>query len=390
MEDRLLQFARKSTGCTPRLGEEGGDAMNTERKHTQPKAQRPSQLRLSDDEVTLPPRLAHIQNLPWLDCYDQQLRTENKSENTRKTYLNGLRALVETPLPGEDILSASGLESMTVRTLANRLEPHSGRIDRWTHSMSELSPSTYNARLAAARHIIKWLGHRWPDHLVRARTGRKLPRTLSRRELTSVIEAANTSENAIASVVVTVLLDTGMRVSEICNLNLADLEMEGLHAKVLGGKGDKDRIVLFTQRTKECIDAYLPIRTSRLREDDQAFLLNSAGRRLQPRGVQRLMDQLAEEAAIPKGRLTPHVLRHNFATGLLERGADLVTIQRLLGHTSIATTRVYLDISDQTLREVYHRAQSMRQTISESGSVDEDLVDEQGGTQTFGIDISRM
>jgi site-specific recombinase XerD len=256
--------------------------------------------------------------------------------------------------------------------------------------MSELSPSTYNARLAAARHIIKWLGHRWPDHLVRARTGRKLPRTLSRRELTSVIEAANTSENAIASVVVTVLLDTGMRVSEICNLNLADLEMEGLHAKVLGGKGDKDRIVLFTQRTKECIDSYLPIRTSRLREDDQAFLLNSAGRRLQPRGVQRLMDQLAEEAAIPKGRLTPHVLRHNFATGLLERGADLVTIQRLLGHTSIATTRVYLDISDQTLREVYHRAQSMRQTISESGVVDEALVDEQGGTQTFGIDISRM
>lgn len=81
-----------------------------------------------------------------------------------------------------------------------------------------------------------------------------------------------------------------------------------------------------------------------------------------------MMDVLAGEAGVPKGKLTPHVLRHNFATGLLERGADLVTIQRLMGHATIATTRVYLEISDQTLREVYHRAQALRMDDAELDS----------------------
>tara|TARA_Y100000994_G_scaffold187189_1_gene155978 strand:+ start:1465 stop:2304 length:840 start_codon:yes stop_codon:yes gene_type:complete len=276
-----------------------------------------------------------------------------------------LRHLIEMPLPGENILSERQRDGMSVEELLERVEPFNGRLDLWVHSLIDRSPSTVKARLAAANHLMNWLGQKWPEHLVRPKSGKKLPRTLTSRELTLVKEAASCSEDPVTNLVVTMILDTGLRVSELCELSLSDIDLHDHSAMVIDGKGGKDRLVLFTQATVARILAWLPLRDARDPKGEH-LLVTKAGTALQSRTIQRMMDRLADEAEIPRGRLTPHVLRHNFATGLLERGADLVSIQRLLGHASIATTRVYLEISDQTLREIYKRAQSIEVEEDES------------------------
>ena len=207
-----------------------------------------------------------------------------------------------------------------------------------------------------------------------------MPKTLGKRELERLRLAIRDSEDPLAMPISTLLLDTGLRVSELCALDIDDVDKEDLSALVIGGKGEKDRTVLFTESTVEVLESWEPIRESRIKigPDDsiRANFVSSRGRRINPRSIQKMMDKLADEADIPRSRLSPHTLRHTFATGLLQRGADLVTIQRLLGHSSIATTRVYLEIGDQTLREIYHRAQrSPQKTEEEKGkeSLEEDV-----------------
>ncbi len=320
--------------------------------------QRAVQQRLYTDGPVLPPRLVTRAHLPWLGAYTTQLQTEGKSVNTQKSYMVALRHLIEMPLPSENILSEIDRDGMSVEDLLERVEPFNGRLDLWVHSLIDRSPSTVKARLAAANHLMNWLGQKWPEHLVRPKSGKKLPRTLTSRELSMVKEAASCSEDPVTNLVVTMILDTGLRVSELCELSLSDIDLHDHSAMVIDGKGGKDRLVLFTQATVARILAWLPLREARSPQGEH-LLVTKAGTALQSRTIQRMMDRLADEAGVPRGRLTPHVLRHNFATGLLERGADLVSIQRLLGHASIATTRVYLEISDQTLREIYKRAQTI-------------------------------
>ncbi len=152
------------------------------------------------------------------------------------------------------------------------------------------------------------------------------------------------------------LYASGLRLSELAGLNLKDLDLEAGVIKVLG-KGAKERLALLGEPARKALAAYLPFRSAlskRTGMKEEALFLNRRGGPLSPRGVARVVGAWARKAGLPGG-LSPHGLRHSFATHMLEGGADLRTVQELLGHASISSTQRYLHINVDYLLEEYDR-----------------------------------
>ncbi len=257
--------------------------------------------------------------------------------------------------------SEQDIDSVTLKQIHHYAGAILENFDDWMNGMNMCAPSTIRAHLAAISAFLRWIGLDLPGHIRRPKAERRLPKTLSDGEVAALVLASDGSSNRLDKILIRLLLDTGLRVSEVCDLDIYDVDISARNLRVRGGKGDKDRTVLFTvkcaQEIVEWINQHRPKPTNP--SDPAALLLNSRGARIHPRGVQRTMDRLARRASIDTRRLTPHVLRHTFATGLLRRGADIVSIQRLLGHADLTTTRVYLDITDTALREIYDRSQQI-------------------------------
>jgi integrase/recombinase XerC len=148
------------------------------------------------------------------------------------------------------------------------------------------------------------------------------------------------------------LYATGVRCSELVALDLAEVDLSARLVRVLG-KGRKERIVPFGTAAQRALEDYLEIRQNFGPKTD-ALLVNRLGGRLTDRSIRRLLRQRVTETAF-KQRISPHTLRHAFATHLLERGADLRSIQELLGHASLSTTQKYTHVTTRQMLEIYRK-----------------------------------
>lgn len=184
-----------------------------------------------------------------------------------------------------------------------------------------------------------------------------LPKFLRDSELDKIFEICkfDTPINQRDSLIIELLYATGVRVSELVNIKINDIDFSERVIKVLG-KGSKERIVIYNNHTKKALDIFLNDGYHIFNKKNSGYLiLNKDGDNLSERYVRNIINKLVKKAGLDI-KISPHTLRHTFATDMLEEGSDLMTVKELLGHESLNTTSIYTHITNDQIKKVYNMA----------------------------------
>jgi integrase/recombinase XerD len=239
-------------------------------------------------------------------------------------------------------------------------------LERWVAELraAGLSPATIARRVASLRSFTRHLvligavSENPAAELELPRRIRRLPRTLSPGEAERLIEAAaGTTPRALRdSALVELLYGAGLRVSEAVGLDKAGVDLDQRLVRTVG-KGDKERVVPVGRQAVEALRRYLSRGRPHLdRRHRPELFLNAQGGALTRAGAFLILRKLAAKAGLEPERIHPHLLRHSFATHLLEGGADLRSVQEMLGHADLSTTELYTHVTDRRRREMYFQA----------------------------------
>ena len=295
-------------------------------------------------------RKANIQYLEYLEI------EKNRAPKTLENYGRYLNRFI-------GFAKIKNVEDMSEETIRqyrlylNRLRDHEGQ---------PLKKVTQNYHIIALRNFLKYMAKRGIKCVSaeKVELGKQEDREvtfLERNELNRLLEAPE-GQSLIAMrdrAILHTLFSTGMRVSELCSLNRDEIDTKRGELSVMG-KGSKIRLVFLSPEAKESLQIYLDKRS----DVDEALFIRipktgnyskESNLRLTPRTIQRIVKKYAIKAGIIGKSVSPHKLRHSFATDLLRNGADIRSVQSLLGHSSVTTTQIYTHVTDKQLKEVHSR-----------------------------------
>jgi site-specific recombinase XerD len=290
---------------------------------------------------------------PWseaLRLFDRDLSVRSAAESTRRAYANDVGQLAEWA----DSLGKppTALGHRDLRLFAARLSERGMSKAGVARKLAAIR-AFYGALLRAGEVTAN------PAELVATpKRDRKLPRVLSREEMQTLLDRipTRTPLEMRDRAMLELTYSCGLRAEEVVGLNLDSPDFEGERLRI-EGKGGKTRLVPMGEPAQAALRRYLDRGRRPLagRDGETALLVSKSGRRLHPSDVRRRLQRWVREAAIAGG-VSPHALRHSFATHLLEGGADLRAIQELLGHSSLSTTQVYTQVEPSWLQSQYARS----------------------------------
>jgi len=282
-----------------------------------------------------------------------------RSDKTIENYHHYLERLIEFA----DDIPITEVDDKLIRKWRiwlNRYENENGQ---------SLSKNTQNYHLIALRNMLKYLSKKdiealAPEKIELGKVNRAQVESLSKRDVVKLRDEVDTSsETGMRDLaIIDLLLASGLRVSELSKLNREDIDSDTREFTVRG-KGNKDRLVFVTKNCMNTISNYLSARSDNLQPLFIQYSRFSEAsrdgdyRRLTPRSIQRLLAKYGKHAGI-KTNVSPHKLRHTYATRLLTNGADIRSVQMLLGHSDISTTQIYTHLTDKELRSAYEAASS--------------------------------
>jgi|Deesub1362A_J573_1020465.scaffolds.fasta_scaffold01724_9 integrase/recombinase XerD len=271
-----------------------------------------------------------------LHRFSEHLMSEKRSGHTVKQYVSMVRHMFNYLGKRAEEITPADLE----------------RFKRYLALERDYSKNSLYTAVKAVQAYFRYRGLSTAEHLKPPRRPKQMPKYLTRREASALLEACR--ENPRDHAIVVLLIYSGLRVGELCNLTLEDIDFSDRIIRVRSGKGDKDRIVPISHEAVDALKAYLKVRPEPKDGGDYLFVSRKRTR-ITTQQVERIIRNYAKKAGIRK-KVTPHVLRHTLATTLLRNGADIRYIQQILGHSSVATTQIYTHVDEEALRRVYDAA----------------------------------
>lgn len=283
-----------------------------------------------------------------IEEYLIELEIRNYSQNTIKTYKSIIKNFHEFLNSEKDLYD----EKRFIRSFKKYIQ--------FLKRNKSVSQNYIYLVIVVSKKFLEFNGLHFLNEVKAPKRTKSLPKSLNESEVKKLINAFDNDlegENMSQfktrlrnKLVLTLLYSSGLRVSELVSLITKNIDFEERTIRIRG-KGDKDRVVLFDNGSKILIEEYLTVRDS----DNDYLFINRLNNPLTSRYVQIMIKDYGEKAGINK-KVTPHILRHSFATHLLKNGVDIRAIQQLLGHSNLSTTQIYTSVDMETLKNVYDKA----------------------------------